>query len=123
MSNIQYLKSIMCLFQQSYVDSDWVSSEECKSTNRMVHLLNESVIAWSSKKQTTIALSTGKTEYIFASECTREIVYLRQLLSELGYLQHALTRIHEDNQTCISFTRDDAMHSHTKHINMKYHFT
>jgi hypothetical protein len=89
----------------------------------MVHLLNDSVIAWSSKKQATVALSTGEAEYVAASECTREIVYLRQLLSELGYPQRASTCIYEDNQTCISFTRDDAMHSYTKHINVKYHFT
>jgi hypothetical protein len=31
--------------------------------------------------------------------------------------------IHEDNQTCISFTWDDAIHLYTKHINVKYHFT
>jgi hypothetical protein len=89
----------------------------------MVHLLNDSVIVWSSKKQTTIALSTGETEYIAASKCTREIVYLRQLLSELGYPQHTLMCIHKDNQTYISFTRDDTTHSYIKHIDVKYHFT
>jgi hypothetical protein len=89
----------------------------------MVHLLNDSVIAWSSKKQATVTLSTGKAEYVAASKCTREVVYLRQLLSELGYPQHTLTHIHKDNQTCISFTRNDTMHSCTKHIDVKYHFT
>jgi hypothetical protein len=89
----------------------------------MVHLLNDSIIAWSSKKQATVALSTGEAEYIAASKCTRKVVYLRQLSSKLSYPQHALTCIYEDNQTCISFTRDDATHSHTKHIDVKYHFT
>jgi hypothetical protein len=83
----------------------------------MVHLLNDSVIAWSSKKQATIALSTGKAEYITASKCIKEVVYLRQLLSDTPMC------IHEDNQTCISFTRNDATHSHTKHIDVKYHYT
>jgi hypothetical protein len=48
----------------------------------MVHLLNDSVIAWSSKKQVTVALSTGEAEYVAA----REVVYLRQLLSKLNAL-------------------------------------
>jgi hypothetical protein len=122
-ATLEYYRESESLSLKSYVDSDWTSSEECKSTSKMVHLLNDSVIAWSSKKQTTVALSTGKAEYVAASECTKEIVYLRQLLSELSYPQHTPTRIHEDNQTCISFTRDDAIYSHTKHINMKYHFT
>jgi hypothetical protein len=89
----------------------------------MVHLLNDSVIVWSSKKQATVALSTEKAEYVATSECTREVVYLRQLLSELDYSQCILTCIYENNQTCISFTRDDATHLYTKHIDVKYHFT
>jgi hypothetical protein len=68
-------------------------------------------------------LSTEEAEYVAASECTRKIVYLRQLLSKLGYPQCTPTYIHEDNQTCISFTRNDATHSYTKHIDVKYHFT
>jgi hypothetical protein len=94
-----------------------------QATSRKVHLLNDSIIAWSSKKQATITLSTGKAEYVTASECIREVVYLRQLLSELGYSQCTPTHIHENNQTCISFTRDNTIHSCTKHIDVKYHFT
>jgi hypothetical protein len=122
-TTLEYHRESGPLSLKSYVDSDWISSEGCMSTSGMVHLLNDSVIAWSSKKQATIALSTGKDEYVAASECTRKVVYLRQLLSKLGYPQHALTCIHKDNQTCISFTRDDTTHSHTKHIDVKYHFT
>jgi hypothetical protein len=122
-ATLEYHRESRPLSLKSYVDSDWASSKECKSTSGMVHLLNDFVIAWSSKKHATIALSTREAEYLGASECTREVVYLRQLLSELGYSQHALTCIHEDNQTCISFTRDDTTHSCTKHINVKYHFT
>jgi hypothetical protein len=120
---LEYYRESRPLFLKSYVDSDWASSKGCKSTSRMVHLLNDSVIAWSFKKQTTVALSTRKAEYVTASKCTREVVYLRQLLSKLSYPQCTLTCIHKDNQTCISFTRDDTMHSHIKHIDVKYHFT
>jgi hypothetical protein len=120
---LEYHRKSKLVFLKSYVDSDWASSEECKSISRMVYLLNDSVIVWSSKKQTTIALSTGEAEYVAASECTRKVVYLRQLLSKLSYPQHTSMCIHKNNQTCISFTRDDATHSHTKHINVKYHFT
>jgi hypothetical protein len=108
---------------KSYVDLNWASSEECKSTSRMVHLLNDSVIAWSSKKQAIVAVSTGKAEYIAVSKCTREVVYLKQLLSELSYPQCTSTCIYEDNQIYISFTRNDTTHLCTKHIDVKYHFT
>jgi hypothetical protein len=120
---LEYHRESRPLSLKSYVDSDWASSKGCKSTSEMVHLLNDSVIAWSSKEQAIVALSTGEAEYIAASKYTREVVYRRQLLSELSYPQHTLTHIHEDNQTCISFTRNDATHSYTKHIDVKYHFT
>jgi hypothetical protein len=120
---LEYYRKSGLLSLKSYVDLDWASSERCKSTSGMVHLLNDSVIAWSSKKQATITLSTGEAEYVAARKCTREVVYLRQLLSKLDYPQHTLIHIHKDNQTCISFIRDDTTHSHTKHIDVKYHFT
>jgi F0F1-type ATP synthase alpha subunit len=122
-TTLEYYRKSRPLSLKSNIDLDWASSKECKSTSRMVHLLNDSIIAWSSKKQTIIALSIEKAEYIAASECTRKVVYLRQLLSELSYPQHTPTHIHEDNQTCILFTRDNTTHSHTKYINVKYHFT
>jgi hypothetical protein len=41
---LEYYRESRPLSLKSYVDSDWASSEECKSTSRMVHLLNDSVI-------------------------------------------------------------------------------
>jgi hypothetical protein len=74
---LEYHRKSRPLSLKSYVDLDWASSKGHKSTSGMVHLLNDSVIAWSSKKQATVALSTGEDEYIATSECTREVVYLR----------------------------------------------
>jgi hypothetical protein len=74
---LEYYRKSRLLCLKSYIDSDWASSKEHKSTSGIVHLLNDSVIAWSSKKQATIALSTEEAEYIAASECTKEVVYLR----------------------------------------------
>jgi hypothetical protein len=68
---LEYHRKSRPLSMKSYVDLDWASSEECKSTSGMVHLLNNSVIAWSFKKQATVTLSTGEAEYIAASKCTR----------------------------------------------------
>jgi hypothetical protein len=122
-ATLKYYRKSRLLSLKSYVNSDWASSKGYKSISGMVYLLNDSVITWSSKKQTTIALSTRKAAYITASECTREVVYLRQLLSKLDYPQYTPICIHENNQTYISFTKNNTTHSYTKHINVKYHFT
>jgi hypothetical protein len=71
----------------------------------MVYLFNDSVIAWSSKKQATVTLSTGKAEYVAKSKCTREVVYLRQLLSELDYPQRALMHIYPQTEEVLVYSR------------------
>jgi hypothetical protein len=76
-TTLEYYRESGSLSLKSYVDLNWASSEECKSISRMVHLFNDSVIAWSFKKQATVVLSTREAEYVAASECTREVVYLR----------------------------------------------
>jgi hypothetical protein len=65
---LEYYRESRPLSLKSYVDLDWASSKECKSTSGMVHLFNDFVIVWSSKKQATIALSTGEAEYVAASD-------------------------------------------------------
>jgi hypothetical protein len=77
-TTLEYHRKSESLFLKSYIDLNWASSKEHKSTSGMVYLLNDSVIAWSSKKQAIVALSTRKAEYVAVSECTRKIVYLNK---------------------------------------------
>ena len=55
------------------------------------------------------------------AHCTREVLFLRQLLKELGY-KEGKTTILEDNQACISMSKNPAQHARTKHIDVRYHF-
>jgi hypothetical protein len=55
-TTLEYHRESEPLFLKSYVDLDWASSEGCKSTSGMVYLLNDSVIAWSSKKQAIVII-------------------------------------------------------------------
>ena len=54
----------------SYSDADF---SECKidrkSTSGTCHLLGYALVSWSSKKQNSIALSTGEAEYVAAESC------------------------------------------------------
>ena len=48
-----------------YTDSDWVGSvTDRKSTSGCCFSLGSTVIAWRSKKQTSVVLSTTEVEYI-----------------------------------------------------------
>jgi hypothetical protein len=57
-ATLEYHRESGPLSLKSYVDLNWASSKGRKSTSQMVHLLNDSGIAWSSKKQATVTLST-----------------------------------------------------------------
>ena len=50
-----------------------------------VVLLNDAIIAWKSCKQSMIALSTMKAEYMALTNAAKEIKWIRQLFDELNY--------------------------------------
>jgi hypothetical protein len=93
---------------QGYRDSEWEESAvDEKSTSRCCFSLGSSMISWLSKKQTLVALSTAKAEYIAASVVNRETVWLQKLLAGLEFEP---TLIYCNNQSCV------------KHIEIKYHY-
>jgi hypothetical protein len=79
-------------------------------------------VSWSSKKQTSVALSSTKVEYITRAHATKEAIWLRQLLSELGLDMSSLTALHIDNQSAITITRNLEFHDRTKYIDVRYYF-
>jgi len=107
-----------------YSDADWGSGQDRKSVGGFVFLLNGSAISWSSKKQTSIALSTTEAEYMAMTQATKEIVWLRVLLEELGALAHItqMSQLYGDNQGALALARNPEYHARTKHIDIQYHF-
>jgi hypothetical protein len=70
-----------------------------------------------------VILSSAETEYVALCEATTEIIFLRQLLSDIGFEQAKPTIIYEDNMACIAMSNGNANHKHSKHIDVRYHFT
>ena len=56
-----------------------------------------SSVAWSSKKQPTVATSSVEIEYIVSANAMKEAIWLRTLLDELDFLQVMATIIYADN--------------------------
>ena len=79
-------------------------------------------LAWSSKKQSIVALSTTEAEYIALTHAAKQMVWIRLLLSELGLPQQAPTNIRSDNLGAITLAQDATYHARTKHIKIYYHF-
>jgi hypothetical protein len=106
-----------------YANADWASDiNDRKLTSGYTFKLAGAAVSWSSKKQTSIALSSTEAEYISGAHATKEAIWLRQLLSELGLDTSSLTILHVDNQSTIAITKNPEFHDHTKHIDIHYHF-
>ena len=80
------------------------------------------MISWFRKKQSCVALSTAKAEYVVACSVSCEAVCLWNLLSDLFDLQLDATCIQCDNQSFVNLSENPVFHENSKHIEIKYHY-
>jgi hypothetical protein len=58
-----------------YSDSDYVGCKvDRKSTSRTCQFLGRSLVSWSSKKQTFVALSTVEAKYVATGQCCTQLL-------------------------------------------------
>jgi hypothetical protein len=107
----------------AYSDADWANCvDEIKSTSGGAFFLGDSLVAWLSKKQSSISLLTTEAEYIVAATCFTQVLWMIQTLAYLEVKYAAPIPIHCDNTSAISVSKNPVLHSKTKHIPIKYHF-
>jgi hypothetical protein len=108
---------------KAYSDVDWAGCvDERKSTSGGAFFLGESLVAWISKKQSSILLSTTKAEYIAVAECCTQIEWMKQTLQDIKIVFEEPTTIYSDNTSAISLSKNPAQHSKSKHIPIKYNY-
>jgi hypothetical protein len=74
------------------------------------------MISWLRKKQTSMALSVAKAEYIATSVASHEAVWLRKLLARLFDLELEPTLILCDNQRFVKLSKNPIFHNKSKYI-------
>ncbi|GKE00877.1 retrotransposon protein, putative, unclassified [Tanacetum coccineum] len=84
-----------------------------------VHLYR--LISWQCKKQTVVANSTTKAEYIAASHCCGQVLWIQNQMLDYGY-NFTQTKIHVDNESAICVVKNPVYHYKTKHIEIQHHF-
>jgi hypothetical protein len=96
---------------QGYINLDWVgSAADRKSTSRCCFSLGLVMISWFSRKQSSVALSLAKTEYMAAIMASCEAIWLRKLLVGLFDQELDPTVIYYDNQSCIKVFENPLFH-------------
>ncbi|GJR76348.1 putative ribonuclease H-like domain-containing protein [Tanacetum coccineum] len=106
----------------AYTDSDYAgASLDRKSTTGGCQFLRSRLISWQCKKQTVVANSITKAEYVAASSCCGQVLWIQNQLLDYGYnFMH--TKIFIDNNSTIFIIKNPVFHSKTKHIEIRHHF-
>ncbi|KAK6153338.1 hypothetical protein DH2020_012977 [Rehmannia glutinosa] len=107
---------------EGFSDANWIcDSDEIKSTSGYIFTLGGGAITWKSAKQTIIAKSTTKAEYIVAGSCCAQVLWMRQHLRDYEIEEKEIP-IMCDNTSAIAITQNPVLHSRTNHIDVRYHF-
>ena len=132
---LKYLKNTMdfkLIYRRSkegitcYVDSDWGGDiTDRRSCTGYIIMMAGAPVAWKSKKQKCVALSTMEAEYIAMCEATKEAVYFRKIFEDLGFREYYKdpTIIYCDNQSAIKFAKDNLQHERSKHVDIRFHYS
>jgi hypothetical protein len=85
-----------------YIDADWAGNISNKrSTSGFMFFFGSTAVTWSSKKQSTIALSSTEAEYRGVAMAACEVAWLRKLLGDLGLHVDRHVVIYCDNLSSI----------------------
>lgn len=68
-----------------------------------------------------VALSTPEAEYVAAIEASKDMIWLKSFMEELGKIQNN-SYLLTNSESAIHLAKNYALHSKTKHIQLRYHF-
>ena len=105
-----------------YTDSDMAGDiDSRKSTSGYLIKFAGGAVAWQSRLQRCVALSTTEAEFIAITEACKELIWLKKFLQELGFVQDKYL-LFCDSQGAIHLGKNSTFHSRSKHIDVRYHW-
>ena len=102
----------------AYSDSDWAGEPGRKSVSVSVVLVDGIPVAWLSKKQTLVALSSSEAELIALVECVKRVRYVEQLARAFGLRVSKPVTVYGDNQASLLIAKKGVI-SRTKHLDFR----
>jgi hypothetical protein len=106
----------------AFVDADWGRDRATgKSVTGLIVFLGKNLIAWASRQQKCVALSSTEAEYIALSEVVKEVLWTSRIVRYLGLISDKVI-VYEDNQGAIKLATNTITHKRSKHVNIRYHF-
>ena len=108
---------------KAFSDSDFAGDPDGrKSVSGYVIYLNGMPVAWRSKGQKSVTLSSTEAEYVAISEVMTEVLFIREILEFLGVEIEYPIQVHVDNIGAIYLAQQAGTSIRTKHVDTRYHF-
>lgn len=120
--SLVFTKNKNCNVITGFVDSDWAGDKaDRKSTGGFVFKLFNCSIAWVTKKQPTVALSSTEAEFVALSLATSEACWLVNLYKFFSGVD-TIAILYEDNMSVIGLCKNPQFHHKLKHMDIKVFF-
>jgi len=104
-------------------DADWATDEkDWRSISGYCFYFLNSLISWSSTKQKTVSLSSMESEYYAMTHAMKEALWIHLFLTIHSLPIPQPFPLLCDNQSAIALVESEAISSHSKHIDIHYHF-
>ena len=108
---------------EGFCDSDYAGDRDTrKSVAGYAIYIFGCLIAWKSKSQRSVALSSSEAEYVSISEITKDLLFVKQILEFLQQEVEYPIEIKVDNIGAIYMAENNSSNNQTKHVNTRYHF-
>ena len=112
---------------KGFTDADFAACYSRKSRTGYAFFVGSSILSWSSRKQSVIALSTCEAEYYALTEGGKEAMHLKKLFWEVNN-QKPLpddqpvqsVKLFCDNQSTIFVSKNPAEHKMMKHVDLRH---
>ncbi len=106
-----------------YVDSSHGDDRTSgKSTMGYVFTMAGGPVAWSSRSQKRVALSTSEAEYVATVHGGRQSLWMGSFLDEIELSKDRPYCLNCDNNSAINLTQNTKGHGKSKHFAMDYHW-
>ncbi|CAL9020509.1 unnamed protein product [Prunus brigantina] len=92
------------------------------STSGYMLILADGAVSWRSNKQTTISVSTMKSEYIGCFEATRQCVWLKNLIQSVKIVKsiERPLKLYCDNSSALFFAKNNKRSYASRLMDIKY---
>ena len=106
-----------------FSDSDWAGDKDGrKSVGGYMIFLNGVLIAWRSKSQKVVSLSSAEAEFYACAEAVKEVPFIVQILKFLGIQVKTPVEVKVDNVGAIYMSQNQASSKRTRHMDTRWFY-